>query len=108
MNEIWKPIEGFEGYYEVSNTGRVRSCDRTIQLKGKRSGQTRTYKGRELKPLVVDDHESYHLQKQGQRVNISRGLLVAIHFLDGFKESGRKRVKYKDGNNFNCSIDNLE
>ena len=29
MNEeIWKPIEGYEGLYEVSNTGRVRSLDR--------------------------------------------------------------------------------
>lgn len=28
--EIWKSIEGFEGYYEVSNTGKVRSIDRRI------------------------------------------------------------------------------
>ena len=26
--EIWKPIEGLEGKYEVSNLGRVRSIDR--------------------------------------------------------------------------------
>lgn len=25
MNEIWKPIEGYEGLYEVSNLGKVRS-----------------------------------------------------------------------------------
>lgn len=25
MEEIWKPIEGYEGFYEVSNLGRVRS-----------------------------------------------------------------------------------
>ena len=30
MNEIWKPITGYEGYYEVSNLGRVRSVNRTI------------------------------------------------------------------------------
>lgn len=28
--EIWKPVVGFEGYYEVSNLGRVRSLDRTV------------------------------------------------------------------------------
>ena len=28
--EIWKPIKDFEGYYEVSNIGRVRSLDREI------------------------------------------------------------------------------
>jgi len=25
MEEIWKPVKGFEGLYEVSNLGRVRS-----------------------------------------------------------------------------------
>lgn len=29
--EIWKDIEGYEGYYQVSNLGRVRSLDRTIE-----------------------------------------------------------------------------
>jgi hypothetical protein len=28
---IWKPVVGFEGLYEVSNTGRVRSLDRMIE-----------------------------------------------------------------------------
>jgi len=30
MQEEWKPIEGYEGYYEVSNAGRVRSLDRIV------------------------------------------------------------------------------
>src|SRR5574337_331371 len=28
MEEIWKPIKGYEGYYEVSNMGRVKSLSR--------------------------------------------------------------------------------
>lgn len=28
MEEIWKDIEGFEGYYQASNLGRVRSVER--------------------------------------------------------------------------------
>ena len=28
MNEIWKDIEGFEGYYQISNLGRVKSLPR--------------------------------------------------------------------------------
>lgn len=28
MEEIWKDIDGYEGYYQVSNKGRVRSLDR--------------------------------------------------------------------------------
>lgn len=30
MEELWKPIEGYEGLYEVSNLGRVRSLDRVV------------------------------------------------------------------------------
>lgn len=31
MEEIWKDVVGFDGFYEVSNTGRVRSVDRIIK-----------------------------------------------------------------------------
>ena len=45
--EIWKPIEGYEGLYEVSNTGRVRSLDRYVK-----SGYEayRLHKGKVLSP----------------------------------------------------------
>ena len=37
--EIWRPIEGYEGLYEVSNTGLIRSLDRFVgnrnRIKGK-------------------------------------------------------------------------
>lgn len=33
MIEEWKPINEFEGYYEVSNLGRVKSCQRVIHRK---------------------------------------------------------------------------
>lgn len=40
--EIWKPIKGYEGLYEVSNFGRVRSVDRTITYA---NGSVHFYKG---------------------------------------------------------------
>ena len=30
MSEVWKPVVGYEGRYEVSNLGRVRSVERTV------------------------------------------------------------------------------
>lgn len=33
MNEIWKDIEGYEGYYQVSNLGRVKSLERRVPVK---------------------------------------------------------------------------
>ncbi|MFV1944139.1 NUMOD4 motif-containing HNH endonuclease, partial [Pseudomonas luteola] len=47
MQEVWKPIPGYESYYEVSSFGRVRSFDRsTIRTDGKRFNKA----GRVLKP----------------------------------------------------------
>jgi len=31
QEEIWKPISGHNGYFEVSNLGRIRSITRTVQ-----------------------------------------------------------------------------
>ena len=31
MEEIWKPVNGFEGIYEVSNLGRIKSLKRTVK-----------------------------------------------------------------------------
>ena len=38
MEEIWKDVKGFEGFYQVSNLGRVRSLDR-ISVSENRSAQ---------------------------------------------------------------------
>ena len=108
MTEIWKPIKGYEGFYEVSNEGNIRSVDRTITLSGKREGQIRSYKGKPLYPLRCHSCLVVHLQKEGCTQTVSLGKLVAQHFLDGYSESGRMRVKYKDGNPFNCCVTNLE
>jgi len=43
--EIWRAIKGYEGHYEVSNLGKVRSLDRTLLTE---TGKRR-YKGKELK-----------------------------------------------------------
>lgn len=107
MDEIWKPVEGFEGYYEVSNTGKVRSMPRTIQLHGAREGQVRTYAGKELKLIHTTDHMMVHLQRGGVRVSKSVGLLVAEHFIPEFRNIERKKVFYRDGNPANTSVDNL-
>lgn len=47
MKEIWKPVVGYEGFYEVSNIGRVRSLERKDCL-------GRTVKERVLKPAFND------------------------------------------------------
>jgi len=49
--ETWKPVVGFEGRYEVSDQGRVRSLDRSWQQRSKKGNlYTHTKKGRLLRP----------------------------------------------------------
>jgi hypothetical protein len=43
VNEEWRAVLGFEGYYEASSLGRVRSVDRTIV---RSDGKTKRFRGR--------------------------------------------------------------
>jgi hypothetical protein len=54
--ERWRPVVGYEGLYEVSDLGRVRSLDRVSLLQGK---YKRFAKGRVLKP--IPNSKGYHL-----------------------------------------------
>ena len=46
MSEVWKPIKGYEGIYEVSSYGRVRSLERSISLRNRHGEYVRVEKGR--------------------------------------------------------------
>ena len=99
MNEIWKPIEGYEELYEVSNTGKVRSRDRKT-LRGVR-------KGRKLKPALI--HQGYYMVSlcKGSVVKKARvNRLVAEAFCE--KRNGCDQVNHKDGNKLNNNAENLE
>ena len=84
MNEVWKDVKGFEGRYQVSSMGRVRSLDRLIVSK---VGQTYIKKGQNIK--LSPNNNSY------LRVSLSDGhrnythyevhRLVALHFVPGYK-----------------------
>lgn len=47
--EEWRPVVGYEGLYEVSSLGRVRSLDRTVILGNTRKGVERKLKGKIIK-----------------------------------------------------------
>ena len=47
--EIWRDIAGYEGLYQVSNMGRVKSLERTVAGK---NGSQRTVRERILKPQI--------------------------------------------------------
>lgn len=76
---MFKAVKGYEGFYEVSRLGQVRSVDRTVEL---RNGGTRKFKGKELKPLMHrDGYAQVMLQKNGVVKMMTVHRLVAENFL---------------------------
>jgi hypothetical protein len=64
MREIWKPIAGYEGFYEVSSLGRVRSLARGIKCGGPRGWRgTRHYQAKILVPNTTGPYHSIALSK---------------------------------------------
>lgn len=105
MKEIWKDIEGYEGIYQVSNLGRVKSFDRVVKhygdktriIKGKIMLQFNTGKKRMYKGVSLSD-------KSITKFLVHR--LVALNFLDNSKNL--PIVNHKDGNPSNNALSNLE
>lgn len=56
-NEIWKDILGYEGKYQVSNMGRVKSLDRSVIDK---KGRNHITVGRIMKPVA--DKQTGHMR----------------------------------------------
>ena len=94
--EIWKDIIGFEGMYQISNYGNVKSL--------KKKKQHSDYL---LKPFFI---KNGYLKTQLSKNNVCyRPLihrLVAMHFIDN--PNNYKEVNHKDENKTNNRVDNLE
>lgn len=103
-NEIWKPIVGYEGLYEVSNLGRVKSLPR---LKSSGIGK-RNYITEEKILVKVNclgyDCVNLYKDKKGKMFKVHR--LVCENFLE--KVDGKELVNHKDGNKKNNNLYNLE
>lgn len=100
MTEIWKDINGYEGLYQVSNLGRVKSLDRVDCSGRHRVGVT-------LKPGT--SHNGYlfvRLSKNSKYSNKRINRLVAEHFIDN--PLNKPEVNHCDGNKLNNQVDNLE
>lgn len=100
--EIWKDVVGYNGVYEISNLGHIRSTDRVIMRKGSPSKLS----GKRLKTHLVQGYETVTLHKNGKRKPEYIHRLVLIAF--GERVPGKNTVNHIDGNKLNNKIDNLE
>lgn len=104
MNEIWKPIPGYEGKYDVSNLGRVRSLDRSVWCHGNvKAGHFCKKPGCVLRPAFAST--GYPCVVLGRRNTQNLHVLVALTFI-GPIPTGCE-VRHKDGDRSNPRADNL-
>lgn len=99
MKELWKDIVGYEGLYQVSNFGSVKSLPR----KDRRGNQVIE---RILKQDCADKYPMVHLSKDGVTKSMRIHRLVATAFLDN--PNNYHEVNHKDENKLNNRVDNLE
>lgn len=103
-NEIWKPVIGYKGWYDVSSFGRVRSVRRRITTS---NNQKRIYQGRLL--VLKNNENGYSVvtlikcrKKETRRVH----RLVAKSFINNrFKKPHVNHKDSKRSNNKSCNLE---
>jgi len=104
--EIWKDIPGYEGLYQVSNFGRVRSLDRYIVISDKKK---RFYKSKMINGSIADNgYKRVTLSKNGKRFYQNIHKLVAEAFLGHKPSFYNEVVNHIDSNKENNFVYNLE
>lgn len=106
--EEWKEIEGYEGLYEVSNLGRVRSIDRVLMQPNKWGFiSSNYYKGKILSPKITKcGYCSINLSKDNKAKMVTVHRLVAKAFIPN--PDNLPYVNHKDEVKSNNQAENLE
>jgi len=103
--EEWRDIIGYEGYYQVSNNGKIKSLERLV--KSSRGG-SRLIIEKVVKHRIVNGYPYISLYKYGGTKTFSIHQLMAIAFLNHKPNGYNLVINHKDFNRQNNSIDNLE
>lgn len=110
IKEIWLPVKNFEGVYEVSSLGRVRSIEHYDRKGRRRSGKV-------LKPQIACGYLQVYFNIGGKQKWFKVHTLVAEAFLPvppyleiiiSRGEAGRLEVNHKNEVKTDNRVDNLE
>lgn len=102
--ELWYPIDGYDGWYEVSNMGRVRSVDRVVHFRNDKG--SRFYRGQLLKFRYHNGYAMVNLNKNKSM----REYYVHRLVIENFTLHPRHRpwVNHKNGKKWDDRLENLE
>ena len=107
MSEIWKPIKGYEGLYEVSNKGRIKSLKRYTNSKNEFGNIKQNHNEKILKNNTMKTgYVMTTLYKEGKPKSFFIHRLVAEAFLEN--PYLLPQVNHIDGNKSNNYVSNLE
>lgn len=103
MSVIWKPVAGYEGYYEVSDAGDVRSIDRIVK---KWDGE-KLSRGRVLAPSVnLQGYLFVELFRDGIGKPKTIHRIVAEAFIPN--PTNLPQINHRDEDKRNNRVENLE
>ena len=107
--EEWREISGYEGVYQVSSFGNLRSKNRECKIDPIRRSKKhkRTVKGRLLTPMLKNrGYYTINLCRNGNAIMFNIHRLVALVFITN--PENKPCVNHKDGNKLNNHFENLE
>lgn len=101
--EIWKDVKGYEGLYQVSNAGRVKSIDRLVS----QQGRARLYRGT---IMAQYKNKNGYCAIRLSRNNNKKGFLVHRLVAEAFIQNHMNLpfVNHKDEKQSNNNVENLE
>ena len=101
MSEHWLPVVGFEGLYEVSDLGRIRSIDRIVSSGKQWRGRIRrAYRSKADRRLSI-------VLYRASRPTTRRVHRLVLEAFCGLCPEGMEACHYPDNDPSNCRLDNL-
>ena len=102
--EEWRDIPNFEGYYQASNLGNIRSVRRTVKHK---DGKVTVFKGKVLKPSPnIKGYPTVYLSKNCKKYTTAVHRLVALTFIKNVESYSQ--INHINGIKTDNRVENLE